>query len=293
MVEMELTPIQREILMALISLYHQNREAVKGEDITKIIDRNPGTIRNQMQALKALGLVEGVPGPKGGYKATSRAYRALTIDVREKEATVPVRRNGEVIKDVAVEEIAFTTPRHPELCNSSIRMLGDIKIFNIGDKVEIGPTPVNKLVIRGNVTGRDDTENTLICSITEMLSLPKRPVIEYVEELVTIPTDATVREVAKILLDKNLWSAYVIDGEKVIGAASLKDIGRAVVGNKTDAKIMEIVQEEVLSIEGNQSLREALRLMNKYDAGSLLITVNGSPIGYVTRTRLLNEVVAY
>jgi len=293
MAEMELTPIQKEILTALISIYHQNKKAVKGEDIAKMIDRNPGTIRNQMQALKALGLIEGVPGPKGGYKATARAYRALTIDVMEKEASVPVRRNVEIVKDIVVEEISFTTPRHPELCNSSIRMLGDIRKFNVGDKIEIGPTPVNKLVVRGEVIGRDDTENKLICAISEMISLPKRPVIEYVEDLVRIPADASVQDASKILLEKNIWSAPVMDGEKVIGIASLKDIGKAVSIGKTNAKILDFAQRKVLSIDGNQPLREAVKLMNKHDVGSLLITVGGLPRGHITRTRLLNELIVF
>jgi len=65
---MELTPIQKEILTALINLYRTKKHAIKGEDIAELIERNPGTVRNQMQSLKALGLVEGVPGPKGAIR---------------------------------------------------------------------------------------------------------------------------------------------------------------------------------------------------------------------------------
>ena len=62
---MDLTPVQRDILTALINIYRVEGRAVKGEEIAELIDRNPGTIRNQMQSLKALNLVEGVPGPRG------------------------------------------------------------------------------------------------------------------------------------------------------------------------------------------------------------------------------------
>ena len=40
--------------------------SIKGEEIADIMNRNPGTIRNQMQSLRSLGLVKGVPGPRGG-----------------------------------------------------------------------------------------------------------------------------------------------------------------------------------------------------------------------------------
>ncbi len=64
---MELSPIQKDILITLITLYHESSSAIKGEGIAGVLKRNPGTVRNQMQALRALGgLVDGgVPGPKG------------------------------------------------------------------------------------------------------------------------------------------------------------------------------------------------------------------------------------
>ena len=99
MVMVELTVIQREILSALINLFREKGRAVKGEEISERIDRNPGTVRNQMQSLKALGLVEGVPGPKGGYKATSTAYQALNMTHMDSEADVAFYRNGERIQN--------------------------------------------------------------------------------------------------------------------------------------------------------------------------------------------------
>lgn len=81
---MELTPIQKDIIIALINLQRQKDRAIKGEEIAEVIQRNPGTVRNQMQLLKALGLVEGVPGPKGGYKPTGAAYDSLRIQQLKK-----------------------------------------------------------------------------------------------------------------------------------------------------------------------------------------------------------------
>ena len=42
---MDLTPVQRDILTALINIYRVEGRAVKGEEIAELIDRNPGTIR--------------------------------------------------------------------------------------------------------------------------------------------------------------------------------------------------------------------------------------------------------
>ena len=80
---MDLSLIQKDILITLITLYHQHSHPIKGEEIADVIKRNPGTVRNQMQALKAIGLVDGIPGPKGGYNPTSLAYKELNLGISE------------------------------------------------------------------------------------------------------------------------------------------------------------------------------------------------------------------
>jgi len=145
MSSIELTPSQKNILQELVNLYRKTETAVKGEDIAEQVDRNPGTIRNQMQSLKALQLVEGVPGPKGGYKPTANAYDALQV-----------------------EEIDLTSVHHPEECRAEIKLQGSISQFHEGDTVTVGPTPLSKLRIIGTVEGQDDTNNIIILTIDDM-----------------------------------------------------------------------------------------------------------------------------
>ncbi|ELZ34564.1 transcriptional regulator [Halogeometricum pallidum JCM 14848] len=168
MSSIELTSSQKTILTALINLYRQSEDAVKGEDIAEEVNRNPGTIRNQMQSLKALQLVEGVPGPKGGYKPTANAYEALDVDQMDEPAFVPLFHEGEAVEDVNVDEIDLSSVHHPELCRAEIHVQGSVRDFHEGDEVRVGPTPLSKLVIEGIVDGKDDTSNILILRIEDM-----------------------------------------------------------------------------------------------------------------------------
>jgi predicted transcriptional regulator len=106
---MDLALVQRDILTTLINLHGQERQAVKGEEIAELMDRAPGTIRNQMQSLKALNLVESITGPRGGYKATEAAFEALSLSNSGDgdEIAVPVTRNGAIVKGVSATEIIF------------------------------------------------------------------------------------------------------------------------------------------------------------------------------------------
>ena len=193
-----LTPVQRDILTALINIHRVEGRAVKGEEIAELIDRNPGTIRNQMQSLKALNLVEGVPGPKGGYRATGAAYEALNIEATGDVVTVPVIRNGVVMEGTTASEIVFNKVMHSQQCDGVVRIIGNIRDFNVGDSIEVGPTPVNKLYIRGKVTGRDDTMSRLIFHIEEMISVPKVAVKGIARRAVHIPANASLQEASRM-----------------------------------------------------------------------------------------------
>ncbi|MFD1643814.1 Rrf2 family transcriptional regulator (plasmid) [Haloarcula sp. NS06] len=175
MSSIELTSSQKTILTALINLYPETEDAVKGEDIAAEVDRNPGTIRNQMQSLKALQLVEGVPGPKGGYKPTANAYEALDVEQMEEPASVPLFHDGEAVEDANVEEIDLSSVHHPELCRAEIHLQGSIRSFSEGDEVIVGPTPLSKLVINGVLDGKDDTNNILILRIKSMEAPAEQP----------------------------------------------------------------------------------------------------------------------
>ncbi len=175
MSSIELTPSQETILTALVNLHRETEDAVKGEDIAEEVDRNPGTIRNQMQSLKALQLVEGVPGPKGGYKPTATAFEALDIQQLDSAAQVPLRQNGEVVEEGNVEEIDLNSVHHPELCRAEIHIRGSVRDFHEGDEVTVGPTPLSKLVVEGVVDGKDDTRNILILKISGMEAPAEQP----------------------------------------------------------------------------------------------------------------------
>ena len=175
MSSIELTSSQKTILTALINLHRETEDAVKGEDIADEVDRNPGTIRNQMQSLKALQLVEGVPGPKGGYKPTANAYEALDVDQMDEPAAVPLLHNGEPVDTANVGEIDLSSVHHPDLCRAEIHVQGSVREFHEGDKVRVGPTPLSKLVIDGTVDGKDDTDNILILRIDDMRAPAEEP----------------------------------------------------------------------------------------------------------------------
>jgi predicted transcriptional regulator len=173
MTPIDLTRSQRAILSALLECVREqdSGEAVKGERIADVLDRTPGTIRNQMQGLKALQLVEGVPGPKGGYQPTAKAYRALGVATMDEAERVPIHNDGEPVADVTVTDLHLVSVHDPQRCRAEVRTDRPCLALERGDPVRVGPTPVSNLVVEGELTGQNRAEDNVLLLQIEELSI--------------------------------------------------------------------------------------------------------------------------
>ncbi|WP_435125567.1 TrmB family transcriptional regulator [Halobaculum sp. D14] len=165
--QIELTDSQRELLAALVDRYQTSESPVTGEVLAEDVDRNPGTIRNQMQSLKALNLVEGIPGPKGGYKATANAYNVLDYQSLENPETVMLAREYDHV-DVTVDEIDFTNVHDPDECEARLHFEEPVEQFDEGDAILVGPTPISKLVLGGVVQSVDAAANEVVVDVASL-----------------------------------------------------------------------------------------------------------------------------
>ena len=286
---MDLSLIQKDILITLISLYHQYSHPIKGEDIAEIIKRNPGTVRNQMQALKVLGLVDGVPGPKGGYHPTARAYGELNITNDYSESDVPILKNDRELDGVKVSEIAFTTLTHADLCHALIKIIGNVRAFEIGDRITVGPTPVNKLLIKGEVFGKDEVNNALLISTSEMTSLPKKPVKDYMSmPLISLEPDMTIAYAMKTLLQKRIHGAPVIENGELAGIVTLTDIVTSIDrGMTVENLVREMMVKDVITIPADRRLYEVVRQFKERGIGRVIVQEEGKPVGILTHSDIL------
>jgi predicted transcriptional regulator len=284
---MQLTSVQRDILTALINIHRREGRMIKGEEIAELIDRNPGTIRNQMQSLKALGLAEAVPGPKGGYKATAEAYQFLNLDHSGEEIVVPVVRNGVAVGGVSASEIAFNKVMNSQQCDGLVRIIGNIRDFSVGDEIEVGPTPANKLYLRGKLVGRDDTMSRLILRVQEMISVPKVPVKSIARRAVHMSSNASLREASRIQVHNGVQEALVDDTPP--GLINLEDIVRAVADGKFNVGVREVMNRAFLKIESEQPICEAIKILGRTGATQLVVSENGYIWGVVDHKDLIKS----
>ena len=285
---LKLTPIQRETLMALISIYRKKGTSVRGEEIAALINRNPGTVRNQMQTMKALGLVEGVPGPKGGYKATIKAFEAVEMEEVEEEAIIKIWVNGEPVENGNVQEMAFTTVRHPGLCRAEMKLIGDMRVYNIGDKIVAGPTPVNKIIVSGEIIGKDDMNNVILVDAADVETLPKRPVGEYMDKFVVMEGGKSIKDAKEKVESEKLDSMAVLeDGE--IRLVSNKDVFLSLAEGHGDERVGSI-SKSTISVDVNTPLHIAIVKMAEEDTRSILVSEGDKKVGILNKVHIVDVI---
>jgi predicted transcriptional regulator len=164
----QLTSSQERVLTALVNLAENADRPVSGREIAESIDRNAGTVRNRMQSLRDLQLVEGVAGPDGGYVPTDGAYDTLGVERMDDAETTPVAVDGDTVEGVNVEEIDFSSVANPELCRAELVIRGPVGPFEAGDHVTVGPTPAAGLRLSGTVDATNVDGNTLLLRVDGM-----------------------------------------------------------------------------------------------------------------------------
>ena len=288
-----LTSVQKEILQTLINLYQSSDgKSIKGEDIAEVMNRNPGTIRNQMQSLRSLSLVKGVPGPRGGYKPTIEAYHSLNISISDKEKKVPIYRNDERLKDISVAKIEFTSVPQPDECEAAIKVLGSIKDLNLGDTIRIGPTPVNNLGIMGEIVGRDDMDNILLVETKTIRSIPKQTVGDIASrDVISLKVDCSLKEAAKIFSEKNIDGAPVMKDGKVVGVFTVTDLVNAFADQKETVTVGDVMSKKVIIVNENIKIAKAIEILFKKNISRLIIADDDNNLlGIVTRTDLIDSI---
>lgn len=288
-----LTEVQKETLITLINLYQSSSgRSIKGDDIAEVINRNPGTIRNQMISLRRLGLVKGVTGPGGGYKPTMEAYHSLNIPFSDNDSKVPIYKNGKKMEDISVAKIEFTSVPQPGECGAEINVLGSIKDLDLGDEIIVGPTPVNNLGLMGKIVGKDDVDNILLVDTNTIRCIPKKTVGDIASrDVISFKVNCSIKNAAKKLAANEIDGAPVIKDGKVEGLFTTTDLVQAIANDNEDKTVGEEMSTNVVIVNEDLKIANAIDVMLKKSVSRLIIVDNNqSLVGIVTRTDLIESI---
>jgi CBS domain-containing protein len=102
----------------------------------------------------------------------------------------------------------------------------------------------------------------------------------------TLTPDSTVEEAARLMRDDDVGSLPLVEGSKCVGTVTDRDIVLRVVAESRpfDTKVGEIAAKELVTVDPQQSVEDAMRLMAEHQVRRLPVCEeDGRLVGIVAQ----------
>jgi CBS domain-containing protein len=111
--------------------------------------------------------------------------------------------------------------------------------------------------------------------------------------LCAIDTDKSVAYAAKMLRDEDVGLAPIVEGDRLVGTLTDRDIAIRVVAegrNPESTTVREVASTELVTVDPQQDLDEALRLMAEYQVRRLpVVEDDGRLVGIVAQADIARQ----
>ena len=102
----------------------------------------------------------------------------------------------------------------------------------------------------------------------------------------SIGKSVSVVEAARLMREQDIGSLPITDDEKLVGMITDRDITTRVVAEAADPKmtsVEDVYSRDLISVEPDNDLEEALRLMARHQVRRLPVVENGRLVGIVAQ----------
>jgi CBS domain-containing protein len=102
----------------------------------------------------------------------------------------------------------------------------------------------------------------------------------------SIGATASVVEAARLMREAHIGSLPITDGEKLVGMITDRDITTRVVAEAADpnaTSVGDVYSQDLISVEPDNDLREALQLMARHQVRRLPVVENERLVGIVAQ----------
>jgi CBS domain-containing protein len=109
----------------------------------------------------------------------------------------------------------------------------------------------------------------------------------------TVTSDQTVADAARIMKQEDAGVVPIVDGERLVGVVTDRDITITVVAEGKDpqsTRVTEIASRDLVTVDPQQDLDEALRLMARHQVRRLpVVEEDGRLVGILAQADVARE----
>jgi len=114
--------------------------------------------------------------------------------------------------------------------------------------------------------------------------------IEHImsKNLVVLDINSDIYEISKIMKEKDIGFIPINEGSKIVGVLTDRDIAVKIVSNKNN-KIKDYITRDIVKININNSIEEAINLMGTNKVKRLLVENNNKLVGILSLSDIINN----
>jgi CBS domain-containing protein len=109
----------------------------------------------------------------------------------------------------------------------------------------------------------------------------------------TIASDSSVVEAAKVMRDEDVGIVPIVDGDRLVGTITDRDIAIKVVAEAKDVQsttVGQVASRDLVTVDPQQDLDEALRLMAQHQVRRLpVVEEDGRLVGILAQADVARE----
>jgi len=122
-------------------------------------------------------------------------------------------------------------------------------------------------------------------------------------KVVTVDTHASLRQAQRILDQHNIRHLFVMDGKRLVGIVTDRDLRKAAPSSKSpltasereefmdELKVVEVMSRKLIEASPSTTVREAAKVMVREKIGCLPVVEGNALVGIVTEIDLLEMLV--
>lgn len=100
-----------------------------------------------------------------------------------------------------------------------------------------------------------------------------------------VDDNVTLKGAAKMMSDKNIGSLLIVKEGKIKGIITERDILKNI--SKLNSKVSLVMSKKVITIEGEEKIEEAIRVMSENKIKRLPVMKGGKLAGIITATDII------
>ncbi|MFH1500391.1 MAG: CBS domain-containing protein [archaeon] len=108
---------------------------------------------------------------------------------------------------------------------------------------------------------------------------------DVMNKALVVSENISLKEAARLMSEHNLGCLTIMKGEQVTGIITERDIIKNI--SKLGGKVSKIMSKNVISVDKNESLDNAARIMAKNKIKKLPVIHKGQLVGIVTSTDVI------